>query len=517
MYRISRLTLSAALALGLVLAGSGSVATASAGGNPLDRAPAARWVADTWRSMTAMVAPETGLPADNITGDLSPAGRAAYTSPTNVASYIWSAVAARKLHVITEREEVDRIHRALSAMGRLERHADSGMFYNWYDPATLQLLHTWPKDGSPVYPFVSSVDNAWLATALMIVKNAVPQLRDEAETLLAPMDFAFYYDPQARGADVPAGLMRGGFWVTAPPGCSIVGNYLGRGPDVYYTCHTYGAFASETRMISYVAISLGQVPAAHYFAPWRTFPDTCDWSWQEMKPIGVERTYLGVPVFEGAYRYQGLTFVPTWGGDMFEELMPDQFVPEAQWGPDSWGRNHPVYVKGQIAHGLDDAKYGHWGFSPASDPNGDYREYGVDAMGLDSNGYTSDEERTSVDYGFEGCRPAQPLPTAYGDGVVTPHAVFLAMRYAPGAALTELTKLRADFDVYGPGGFYDSVAVRSGKVAQRYLALDQGMVMAALGNLLGDDVLRTAFTQGGPDRLLRPAMRLEQFSVPADQ
>jgi hypothetical protein len=43
------------------------------------------------------------------------------------------------------------------------------------------------------------------------------------------------------------------------------------------------------------------------------------------------------------------------------------------------------------------------------------------------------------------------------------------------------------------------------------------MVLAALGNLLGDDVLRTAFTQGGPDRLLRPAMRLEQFSVPADQ
>jgi hypothetical protein len=57
------------------------------------------------------------------------------------------------------------------------------MFYNWYDPATLELLHTWPKDGSPVYPFVSSVDNAWFSTALMIVKNAVPQLRDEAQAL----------------------------------------------------------------------------------------------------------------------------------------------------------------------------------------------------------------------------------------------------------------------------------------------------------------------------------------------
>ena len=37
---------------------------------------------------------------------------------------------------------------------------------------------------------------------------------------------------------------------------------------------------------------------------WRTFPTTCDWSWQEMKPAGVTRTYLGVDVFEGHYTYR---------------------------------------------------------------------------------------------------------------------------------------------------------------------------------------------------------------------
>jgi Putative glucoamylase/Protein of unknown function (DUF3131) len=512
MNRIPRAVLAAALGLGLALSGAGSAAA-----DPLQQAPATQWAADMWRSMTAMVAPETGLPADNITGDLDPAGRARYTSPTNVASYIWSAVAAHRLHLIGTPEEVDRIGKALDAMSRVERHSDSGMFFNWYDPATLATLHTWPKDGSTVYPFLSSVDNAWFATALMIVKNAVPQLRKKADALLSGMDFAFYYDPKALAPDAPAGLMRGGFWADPPPGCSIPGNYQGRGATVYYTCHTYGAFASETRMISYVAISLGQVPAAHYFAPWRTFPANCDWSWQEMKPTGVERTYLGVPVFEGAYHYQGLTFVPTWGGDMFEELMPDLFVPEAAWGPNSWARNHSVYVRGQIAHGLVDAKYGHWGFSPASDPHGDYREYGVDAMGLDGPGYTSDTERTSVDYGFEGCRDPQPLPASYGDGVVTPHAVFLAMRYAPEAAMTELAKLRADFDIYGPGGFYDSVAVRSGTVAKRYLALDQGMALAALGNLFGGDVLRDAFVHGEPEQRLRPVIGMEEFSVPAHQ
>ena len=94
------------------------------------------------------------------------------------------------------------------------------------------------------------------------------------------------------------------------------------------------------------------------------------------------KNYLGIDVFEGAYQYQGLQLVPTWGGDMFEELMPDLFVPEAAWGKKSFGRNHPLPVKAQIRHGMDDAKYGYWGFSPASDPAGGYREYGVDAIGL---------------------------------------------------------------------------------------------------------------------------------------
>lgn len=479
--------------------------------------PQLRLVRDTWRSFTAMTVPDTGLPADNIGGALDPATRSKYTSPTNIGAYLWSAVAAEDLGVISRRELVSRVRTTLSSLGHLRRHAASGQFYNWYDPATLELLHTWPEDGSVVYPFASSVDNAWLAAALMVVRTAVPEVRAQAQELLAPMDFSFYYDVAARGPDVPAGLMRGGFWDAPPPGCSTQGNYTGEGPDVYYTCHTYGSFASETRMITYVAISLGQVPPAHYFAPWRTFPDTCDWGWQEQKPSGQFVDYLGVPVFEGNYTYRGLRFVPTWGGDMFEELMPDMFVPEVAWGRDSWARQHSVYVRGQIEHGLHDARYGYWGFSPASNPDGGYREYGVDIMGLDTPGYTSDQERTSVDVGFEGCRDPQPLPAAYGDGVVTPHAVVLALPYQPAAAAAELVKLRRDFDSYGPGGYYDSIAVRSGKVAKRYLALDQGMIMGALGNLLGHDVLRDAFTQGDASKRLKPVMAMEEFNLPRRQ
>lgn len=510
---MSRLRLTGVAVLAAALLSPLAPATASAA------SPHLSLVRDTWRSFDAMTVPSTGMPADNIGGDLDPATRSAYTSPTNIGSYLWSAIVAEDLGVISRRELVSRTKTTLSSLARLRRHPASGQYYNWYDPVTLERLTTWPVDGSVVYPFASSVDNAWLAAALMVVRNAVPEARSQAQELLAPMDFSFYYDVAGRGPDVPAGLMRGGFWDTPPPDpqCSLPGNYTGVGPDVYYTCHTYGSFASETRMISYVAISLGQVPPAHYFAPWRTFPDTCDWNWQEQKPSGEFVDYLGVPVFEGRYTYRGLKFVPTWGGDMFEELMPDMFVPEVRWGKDSWARQHPVYVRGQIEHGLNDAKYGYWGFSPSSNPDGGYREYGVDIMGLDGPGYTSDQEKTAVDVGFEGCRDAQPLPASYGDGVVTPHAVVLALPYQPRAALTELAKLRRDFDAYGPGGYYDAIAVRSGKVAKRYLALDQGMIMGALGNLLGDDILRDAFTRGGAEERLRPVMAMEEFNLPRRQ
>ena len=64
----------------------------------------------------------------------------------------------------------------------------------------------------------------------------------------------------------------------------------------------------------------------------RTFPDTCDWSWPETKPVGEWVEYMGVDVFEGAYTYRDMQLVPTWGGSMFEALMVDLFVPRPTGG-----------------------------------------------------------------------------------------------------------------------------------------------------------------------------------------
>ena len=205
--------------------------------------------------------------------------------------------------------------------------------------------------------------------------------------------------------------------------------------------------------------------------------------------------------------------VPTWGGDMFEELMPDLLVPESTWAPKSWGVNHPLAVRAQIEHGLDEAGYGYWGFSPASDPFGRLQRvrrrrdrHEPRRLPLRPRGAPTSTPATTA------AAPAtNPTPT-FGDGVVTPHASFLALPYAPRAAHGQpRARSRRHFDAYGAGGFYDSVAVRSNTQAKRYLSLDQGMVLGAIGNLLGHDVLHRSFGTPDVERVLRPLIGQEEF------
>lgn len=516
-------TAAVALAVPTAPAATAEDRTTARKGGGSDRAVLKEYLADSWDSMDAMTDPSTGLPADNIGGDLDEATRSTYTSPTNIGAYLWSTIVARDTGLISKRDAEKRARTTLRTVAGLEKHEPSGMFYNWYDPASGAKLTTWPENGNPVYPFLSSVDNGWLATGLLVTERAIPSLKREAGAIRKEMDFGYYYngaegvrkDPADTAAPV-GGQIRGGFWVE-PPGdgtCNTPGNYRGDA-DVYFTCHHYGAFNTEPRMASYLGIASGQIPARHYFGTMRTFPPTCDWSWTETKPTGEWRRYEGIDVFEGTLPYRGTKVVPTWGGSMFEALMVPLFVPEETWGKRSWGVNHPLYVQGQIEHGLEETGYGYWGFSPSNNPAGGYREYGVDALGMDGPGYTSDQERTDWDQPYEGCpdRLGEAAPTTYGDGVVTPHASFLALRYAPDAALDNLANLRENFDAYGPGGFYDAVAVGSGQVSHEYLSLDQGMVVAALGNALADDNLREYASRGGLSHKVRPLMQQEVFTL----
>ena len=71
------------------------------------------------------------------------------TSTTNIGAYMWSAVVAQRLGLITQRELVARLSRTLTTLERMERYGDTGQFYNWYDHRTgakLDVLAAAPHD-----------------------------------------------------------------------------------------------------------------------------------------------------------------------------------------------------------------------------------------------------------------------------------------------------------------------------------------------------------------------------------
>jgi hypothetical protein len=449
----------------------------------------------TWASFVAMTDPSSGLPADILNSDGS---TSVQTSTTNIGAYMWSAVVARRLGLISRRELISRLSRTISTLEGMERYGGTGQYYNWYDHRTGEKLTDWPPQHDPnFHPILSSVDNGWLAVGLRIVENSVPRLSRRAGALYDAMDFGFYYRPSAN---------------------RILFHFRPDDPSASPCC--YDTVVSESRIVDYIGIARGQLPQREYYGRWRSFPDTCDWSWQETRPIGETRRYFGVDVFEGAYPYAGMLITPSWGGSMFEALMPSLFVPEETWAPRSWGVNHPLTVRSQIYHGMTEAGYGYWGFSPANIPEGGYAAYGVDGVGMDPGGNPSNEDRTLVDNGYPGCpgahpdAPQNPPPAAYTNGVVSPHAAFLALRYAPRATRSDVARLARDFPgLYGKWGFRDSVNVMTKHVSDAYLSLDQGMIMAALGNALRHDVVRRGFADPRLERTLRPVIGVEEFGA----
>src|SRR5439155_16198828 len=125
---------------------------------------------------------------------------------------------------------------------------------------------------------------------------------------------------------------------------------------------------------------------------------------------------------------------PSWGGSMFEALMPALVLDEARWAPGSLGANAAAHVDVQRRFAVEELGYPVWGMSPSMTPARDvYGEYGVRVLGV----------------------------LGYGPGAVTPHAAALALGVAPEAA-GDLREIARRYDLYGDLGFSEAVVPRCG-------------------------------------------------------
>jgi hypothetical protein len=67
------------------------------------------------------------------------------------------------------------------------------------------------------------------------------------------------------------------------------------------------------------------------------------------------------------------------------------------------------------------------------------------------------------------------------------------------------------YRAYGEYGFYDAIDVSTGKVALKYLCLDQAMSFLALDNYLNDGAIRKRFSEDPINRNAEELLKVEDF------
>lgn len=408
---------------------------------------------DTWNYFDMFVDKNYQLPIDNVEfgldGTVSKETRVGdYTNITNVGLYLMCVVAGYDFKFITKDDALNRLRLTLDSIERLEKYKNFP--YNYYDITIFQRTSN----------FVSFVDSGWLAAGLVVIKNAFPEtLGERCRKILYGMDFSFFYD----GVEE---YMYHGFYTNIN----------------YYSDYSYGVLYTESRAISYLAIGKGDVSKDHWFKLARTFPDT--WAWQTQMPRGRrEKTYLGCVTDGGYYTYDDIRFVPSWGGSMFEALMPVIIIDEKRLAPKGLGANDERHVNIQIKYAREKLAYPVFGMSPSCIPEGGYTEYGVKPLGI------------------KGYKP----------GVITPHATFLALEFAPKECIINIRKMLELYDAYGECGFYDAINVETGKAAIKYLCLDQAMSFLALDNYLNDGAIRRRFAADPINKRAEELLKVEDF------
>lgn len=390
---------------------------------------------DTWRFFEACVPAGAALPPDNVQID-PPAGAAGRTSPTNIGLYLMSALAACRLGFIGAPEMRARMARTADALERMEKWR--GHLFNWHDTASL----------SPLRPrYVSSVDSGNLAAALMLCAAAGEVAADAGlaarlNALAAGMDFTALYDAERDlfyiGADADSGAM---------------------------SRSHYDLLASESRILSFAAMMLGQIPTRH----WRRLGRAC-------ADVGGEAALL------------------SWSGTLFEYLMPELFLRAP--AHTLLGDSARAAVRAQMRQG--------WRLR---------RPWGVS-----ESGYCAFDAALNYQYRAFGLK-ALALGGEAVEGVVAPYAAALAAMINPPAAADDL------FDMQkrgwaGEWGLYEAADyLRTGgdgqpALVKSHMAHHQGMALCALCNALTGDSLRAGFMRIPQARALAPLLEERPQSAP---
>ena len=373
--------------------------------------------AETWHFFATYV-PEDGfgLPPDNVQFD-PPAGVACRTSPTNIGLYLLSCLSACELGLIGREEMERRMEKTTDTIERLDKW--QGNLYNWYD--TENLLPLRPR-------YVSSVDSGNLAAMLLLCSCAAEaSLAQRMRCLAENMRLDALYDRERHlffiGYDVENGCM---------------------------SQSHYDLYASESRILSYAAMMLGQVPLKHWLR------------------LGRPSVQLG--------RGQALL---SWSGTMFEYLMPELLLHSHALS--LAGHSRMAAVHAQMEQGKRLGRP--WGVSESGQYAFDlHLNYQYHAFGL----------------------PELALNPGAVQDVVAPYAAALALCCAPKAAAENLLEMRrlGWSNAFGMLEAADYRDRREARLVKSCMAHHQGMLLCAVCNALKENTLQKTFMKNPEARAL---------------
>gem|GEM_PF-6227529 len=244
-----------------------------------------------------------------------------FTTPTDIALYLMGIVSAEKLGIIDSASAQQKVTDTLATLATLDKW--NGLYHNYYKVNTLLAV-------TPTEKFISTVDNGWLASALLVVRQAYTgSIRTNADVLFNAMQFGKLYDSVS-------GLLANGL----NPIDSTTGTR---------TSACYGNIYTEIRPTVLLAIGKGDIPASVWDNMVTAFPS--DWTWQAQASQNGAYTYMvnGTPFH----------YIPTWDGTMFEALMPNLVIDNKTFSSSGFAIQDKAYVFLQklYATGAIDAGY----------------------------------------------------------------------------------------------------------------------------------------------------------------
>ncbi|MDL2206450.1 DUF3131 domain-containing protein [Eubacteriales bacterium OttesenSCG-928-N13] len=378
---------------------------------------------DTWRFFETQVPVDgTGLPPDNL--QISPpVGAARRTSPSNIGLYLTSCLAAYELEIIEYNQLLSRMDQTITTLESMQTW--HGQLYNWYDIDTL----------APLTPrYVSAVDGGNLAACLMACAQKLNELNKPKSRALASrmdalcqkMEFETLFDETRKLFVIGADVER----------------------DKLSNSH-YDLLASESRILSFVAMALGKVPHKHW-------------------------AHLG-RAMSSQHAGQALT---SWSGTMFEYLMPELFMraPEQTL----LGATNASVVRAHVqkANGF--------------------------VWGVSESGYNAFDLMMNYQYRAFGL-PQLSLRGEKYEQVIAPYATLLALPIDPIRSIENIRRMKA-LGFMGEFGLYEAIDCAPERLVQgethhvvkSFMAHHQGMILCALLNALKDDALIDHF-MGRPE------------------